>query len=171
MRVLIHDGPAIPAARRGHRGWLAIPAAILVACSHPPDGKHDPLAGSIDGASFEAIGSYAEIRDDVLYVTVANMSSSCGTFLPPTAALLRLDIIIPPQAQRVGSFPLGADERSPRLSVTWFTDANGMLHQNSSIVETGTLEVQGLGASISGSLAITSSKAMLSGAFGTEICR
>jgi hypothetical protein len=153
------------------RAPLVMLAAASVACSHSPEGKNDPLSGTINGTSFEVIGSYAEIRSDVLYVTLVNTASSCASFPQPTASLLRLDLIMPPQAQRVGSFPLGATDSSPRLSITWFTDANGMLHQNSSIIEAGILEVRDVGASIAGTLAITSSKAALSGAFGTEVCR
>jgi hypothetical protein len=145
--------------------------ALLGACSHAPEHKNDPLSGSINGTSFDVIGSYAEVRNDVLYVTLVNTTSACGAFPQPTASLLRLDLTVPPQAQRIGSFPLGADEQSPRLAITSFTEANGMLRQNSSIIETGSLEVREIGTSLSGSLAITTSKAALSGVFSTEICR
>jgi hypothetical protein len=75
-----------------------------------------------------------------------------------------------PDAQRGDVIVCRDEPAEPALSNP-LRDPNGMLHQNSSIVETGRLDVQAVGASISGSLAVTSSKATLSGAFGTEICR
>ena len=149
-------------------GMLVVTA---VACSGGPERKQDPLSGSINGTSFEVLGSYAEARGGVLYVTLTNTASSCGAFPQPAASLLRADLTMPPQTQSIGSFPLGSGEGSPRLSVTWITDTGGTLHQNSLIVEAGTLEVQGVGASVAGSLTVASTKAALSGVFGAERCR
>jgi hypothetical protein len=148
-----------------------MPVAILVACSSAPESKHGPLSGSIDGTSFEVLGSYAEARSGVLYVTLTNIAASCAAFPQPSASLLRLDLTLPPQAQGIGSFPLGSQETSPRLSATWFTDAGGVLHQNSLIVETGTLELQAVDPAVAGSLAVTNARAAVSGGFGAEICR
>lgn len=155
------------------RTMRALRAMIVVAaaaCSGAPEPTNEPLSGSIDGTSFEVVGSYAEARGGVLYVTLANVAASCGAFPPPTASLLRVDLTLPPEVQRAGSFSLGSDAASPRLSLTSFSDAGGVLHQNSSILETGSLEVRAVDAAISGSLAVTSARAALSGVFNAERC-
>jgi len=153
------------------RTLLVALAASVVACSGPPESSDDPLSGSINGTAFEPLGSYAETRNGVLYVTLTNIASSCGAPPQPATSLLRLDITMPPQTQTIGSFPLGSGDASPRASVTWFTDATSGLHQNTVTIETGTLEIQNLGASAAGSLVVTNAKAALSGRFGAELCR
>jgi hypothetical protein len=153
------------------RFLLVMFVATLVACSHSPANSNDPLSGSINGTTFEVLGSYAETRGGVLYVTLVNTAASCGAFPLPATSLLRLDITMPPPTQGIGSFSLGSSDASPRVSATWFTDAGGLLHQNSATIVAGTLEVRGMAGAVTGSLAIASSKAALFGVFAADVCR
>jgi len=146
--------------------WLAL--LVLLGCSSTRPTNDGPVSGTFDGAHFDVSGGYAETRDGVIYVTLANVTASCTALLQPAPNLQRVDITLPSATQAPGEYALGSSTTAPHMAVTSF---GSDLHQASRVLESGSVSVTQIDASqVTGALSVSENGVVLSGTFSEPLC-
>jgi hypothetical protein len=174
-------------AGAGGRGRLAFMAALalLAGCTSTPGTGAGPsggstssggtgtlttgaLSGALYGQSFALGGGFAVNTGGTLYVTLSSQALSCTNMSPTGSSYGLVNLIIPPQAQAAGTYPLGSAP-APHAIVAQY--AGAPMSQQSKTLTAGTLRVDSADPTkLAGGLLVSAADATLNGTFTAVIC-